>query len=343
MARGGINLAVVQKARNSLLVRGVYPSIDAVRVEIGNTGSKTTIARYLKQLETPGADAAPRERMSAALRGVVETLLDQVQEEGNQVFLEARAEFEHERKLLVERAETLEKQLAELQRQFDAQGTALAAQIEELKVTHSSLQSELTRNAAISQQCTDLQVRLGERDEQIRSLEEKHVHARGALEHYRESVKEQRDQDQRRHEAQVHQVQVENRKLQESLVVKQDESTRLNRDNERLLGEARQQSKELRSQRDQLLDLTAQVQQLRSNEAGATATTEHLQGQVADQAREIKALSVAMALAEARENNLVAQLATANDQLEKQQSSAADARDPTPGSSSSKDAEESQS
>ncbi|WP_236217253.1 DNA-binding protein [Pseudomonas rhodesiae] len=342
MARGGINLAVVQKARNSLLVRGVYPSIDAVRVEIGNTGSKTTIARYLKQLEAPGADAAPRERMSAALRDVVETLLDQVQEEGDQAFLEARAEFEHERKLLVERAETLENQLAELQRQFDAQGTALAAQIEELKVTHSSLQSELTRNAAISQQCTDLQVRLRERDEQIRSLEEKHVHARGALEHYRESVKEQRDQDQRRHEAQLHQVQVENRRLQESLVVKQDESTRLNRDNERLLGEARQQSKELRSQRDQLLDLTAQAQQLRSTEAGATAKTEHLQGQVADQAREIKALSVAMALAEARENHLVAQLATANDLLEMQQSSVADARDPTPGGISSKDTEESQ-
>lgn len=343
MARGGINLAVVQKARNSLLVRGVYPSIDAVRVEIGNTGSKTTIARYLKQLEAPGADAAPRERMSAALRGVVESLLDQVQEEGNQAFLEARAEFEHERKLLVERAETLENQLAELQRQFDAQGAALATQIEELKVTHSSLQSELTRNAAISQQCTDLQVRLGERDEQIRSLEEKHVHARGALEHYRESVKEQREQDQRRHESQVHQVQVENRKLQESLVVKQDESTRLNRDNERLLGEARQQSKDLRALRDQLADMTAQVQHLRATEAGATAKTEHLQGQVADQTREIKALSVAMALAEARENNLVNQLAMANDLLEKQQSSAADARELNPGGISSKDSKESQS
>lgn len=341
MARGGVNLAVVQKARNSLLVRGIYPSIDAVRVEIGNTGSKTTIARYLKQLEAPGADATPRERMSAALRGVVETLLDQVQEEGNQVFLEARAEFEHERKLLVERAETLENQLAELQQQFDAQGVALAAQIEELKVTHSSLQSELTRNAVISQQCTDLQVRLGERDEHIRSLEEKHVHARGALEHYRESVKEQREQDQRRHEAQVHQVQVENRKLQESLVVKQDESTRLNRDNERLLGEAHQQSKDLRSQRDQLLDLTAQVQLLRSTEAGATAKIEHLQGQVTDQAREIKALSVAMALAEARENNLIEQLATANDLLVKQQSSTADARHPTPGGISSKDTKDS--
>ncbi|EGH35109.1 hypothetical protein PSYJA_41407, partial [Pseudomonas syringae pv. japonica str. M301072] len=58
---------------------------------------------------------------------------------------------------------------------------------------------------------------------------------------YRESVKEQRDQDQRRHESQLHESQVEQRKLQETLVLKQDDLTRLNRDNERLLGESRQQ------------------------------------------------------------------------------------------------------
>ncbi|WP_249746370.1 DNA-binding protein [Pseudomonas rhodesiae] len=46
MARGGINKAVVQEARQALLARGANPSIDAVRVELGNTGSKTTISRY---------------------------------------------------------------------------------------------------------------------------------------------------------------------------------------------------------------------------------------------------------------------------------------------------------
>ncbi len=50
MARGGINKAVVQKARTALLARGEHPSIDTVRIELGNTGSKTTIHRYLKEL-----------------------------------------------------------------------------------------------------------------------------------------------------------------------------------------------------------------------------------------------------------------------------------------------------
>lgn len=42
MARGGINKALVQKARQAILARGENPSIDAIRVELGNTGSKTT-------------------------------------------------------------------------------------------------------------------------------------------------------------------------------------------------------------------------------------------------------------------------------------------------------------
>lgn len=34
MARGGINKAVVQIARDALIARGVNPSINAVRVEL---------------------------------------------------------------------------------------------------------------------------------------------------------------------------------------------------------------------------------------------------------------------------------------------------------------------
>jgi hypothetical protein len=51
MARAGIYKSEVKKARDTLLAQGKHPSIDAVRAELGNTGSKTTIHRYLKELE----------------------------------------------------------------------------------------------------------------------------------------------------------------------------------------------------------------------------------------------------------------------------------------------------
>jgi len=50
MARAGILKFLVQQARDALIARGENPSSDAVRVELGNTGSKSTLHRYLQDL-----------------------------------------------------------------------------------------------------------------------------------------------------------------------------------------------------------------------------------------------------------------------------------------------------
>ncbi|WP_368614351.1 DNA-binding protein [Paraburkholderia sp. BR10923] len=41
----------VKRAHDPLLARGQHTSIEAIRIALGNTGSKTTIHRYLKELE----------------------------------------------------------------------------------------------------------------------------------------------------------------------------------------------------------------------------------------------------------------------------------------------------
>ena len=75
MARGGVNKAVVQIARTAILARGEHPSIDAVRIEMGNTGSKTTIHRYLKELdEADSRRAIPREHLDDELTELVARL-----------------------------------------------------------------------------------------------------------------------------------------------------------------------------------------------------------------------------------------------------------------------------
>jgi chromosome segregation ATPase len=123
-------------------------------------------------------------------------------------------------------------------------------------------------------------LRLNDKEEQVRSLEDKHRHARDALEHYRSASREQREQDQRRHEAQLQQLQVEVRQLQQGMMVKQDELTRLHRDNERLLGEHRQATSE-RKARDELLEQRdAQIQGLRTILAQAQGATEEMRRQL---------------------------------------------------------------
>ena len=304
MARGGINKAVVQKAREALLARGENPTIDAVRVALGNTGSKTTIHRYLKELDdSDQRRLAPREHLTQELGDLVGRLAERLKEEGDEYVAQAQARFDLQKAVLQAELDTAVKAQAALQQQFEIQAEALASESEQLAVCRTSLQTEHTRNARLSQECSDLQIRLAEKDEQIRSLEDKHQHARDALEHYRQAVKEQREQDQRRHEGQVQQVQVEVRQLQQGLIVKQDELMRLSRDNERMLVEARQAYKDQASAAQALADKVSEASALASQLAQALGAREALDRQIEvfrqEQAAQVKATK-AQVLREAR-------------------------------------------
>ncbi|WP_421555755.1 DNA-binding protein [Pseudomonas kitaguniensis] len=266
MARGGINKAVVQTARLALIARGENPSIDAVRIEMGNTGSKTTIHRYLKELD----DSENRLTITEApiddeLGELVARLSQRLKEKAQEPIDLALAQFEQQKAALLAQVETLEDAHSQLKQQFDIQAAALAEESAALLTTSASLQTEQTRNAGLSQACSDYELRMNDKDEQIRSLEEKHLHARDALEHYRNAIKEQREQEQRRHEGQLQQVQAELRQAQQSAMVRQDEITQLHRDNERLLIEHRVTSKELaalqeQTRKDQAVQLTLSQQ-----------------------------------------------------------------------------------
>jgi chromosome segregation ATPase len=296
MARGGINKAIVLEARRALLARGANPSIDAVRIELGNTGSKTTIHRYLKEIEdVDPRPRASRERLSDELTELVAGLLERMTEEGGEALAHAQARFDEQRIELEQKLDGLSAELVSLQREFDSQKGALGLQADELQICQASLQAELTRNARLSQNCSDLELRVQEKDEQIRSLEEKHLHSREALEHYRNAVKEQRDQEQQRHEGQVQQVQVELRQLQQTLMVKQDELTRLNRDNERLLSEARQQAKAAATHEDAALRLSSEIAAMKTAVAKADGAKEAVQEQLGMSRAESKRLEEGLA------------------------------------------------
>lgn len=310
MARAGINKAVVKKARTALLARGQHPSIDAVRVELGNTGSKTTIHRYLRELEaTEVARCKSPLGLSEQLTNLVSQLAEQVQEETRASVAEERAalaleRLEHQSRLL---------QAQDHIQQLVAQNTGIAEQLqtcqEELQQEHLERHRAEVENARLLQMQNDQGVRIGERDEQIRLLEGNHMHARDALEHFRQASMEQRGQEQRRHEAQVQQLQIEQRTLQQSLVVKQDEITQLHRDNARLLAEAQQQRKEWLAQqrkveeRDRSLADTQQSLARSEQDSGVLrercntlqADVNHLGKKVTTQERHVRSLQKSLA------------------------------------------------
>jgi len=253
MARGGINKALVQRARQALLARGEHPSIDAVRAELGNTGSKTTIHRYMKELdENDPRQTGGHQHLSAELGDLVARLAERLREEAESELRAAQEVFAAERASLAQQAEQDRIRIGELEQRSAGLEQALSAEQAAHQQLRDNAQQMLVELARLDQLQRDQQMRLDERAAQIRSLEEKHQHAREALEHYRTSVKEQREQEQRRHEGQVQQLQVELRQGQQMLIIKQEEVLQLNRDNERLLGEARSVQRERSALQEQL-------------------------------------------------------------------------------------------
>lgn len=309
MARGGINKALVQKARQALLARGEHPSIDAVRMELGNTGSKTTIHRYLRELEEDAAgqgSAAPT--LGEELGALVAQLAERLQQEARAAVAGEREELACERAGYLQQLE----QAAAHIRRLEGEKTALDGQLQLVQHAHSEEQAH--RQAAevevarLTQAGEDLRLRLADRDVQIQSLEDKHRHAREALEHYRAASKEQREQEQRRHETQVQQLQMEVRQLQQSLIVRQDELTRLNRDNERFVTENAQMRREMAALGDRLQGREQALATLTARLAQAEAGRELLQGRAADLQAEVARLGEALSVQSAQSQALQASL-----------------------------------
>jgi chromosome segregation ATPase len=248
MARTGLYKSEVKRARDALIAQHINPSVDAVRVALGNTGSKTTIHKYLKELEEDGGADGRKASVSEALQDLVARLAAQLHDEANAGLNEVHVQSVEQRRQHAEVLTTMQKEVEALSAQLQRADTAVAQEAVAHGRTRESLQNESISRHTAEQQVADLKERLAENEAHSQSLEEKHKHARDSLEHFRQSVKEQRDQDQRRHEQQIQQLQAEMRQLQQSLIVKQDEVTRLNQEGARLVGDLSHAQKQVYDQ-----------------------------------------------------------------------------------------------
>ncbi|MDO3382411.1 DNA-binding protein [Gilvimarinus algae] len=238
MARGGINKALVAKAHQAVLARGENPSIDAIRIELGNTGSKSTIHRYLKELEEEASTRMDDEALlSQPIRELIARLASRLQEEAHGIVDESKSHYEHQLNELSERYAALTQEAGQMVDQHNVLERRLDETCSELSAKSAACDALDKQLNAATQREASTTALLKEKQAHIESLEEKHRHGREALEHYRESVKEQRDQDQCRHEHQIQQLQAEIRTLNQAISVKQGDLTQLNKDNARLVSE----------------------------------------------------------------------------------------------------------
>lgn len=261
MARDGITKHQVQQVRNELIAQGRHPSVELVRSELG-TGSNTTILKYLRELEVDEKGRLDNlSALSDELGQFVGHLAQRLQEEAMQRIqtTEERHNLvvaERQRQLDVLRQELMA--ISEHRDKLEHQHREALAQIEELK--HARHQDAL-QLSSVAAENRYLSGTIQDKEKHIQSLEEKHTHARQALEHYRESVKTQREQEQHRHDQQVQQLQAELRLSHQALSVKQQECTTLKEQTQQQSAELHHATQSVSKIEQQLLGILNNQQQ----------------------------------------------------------------------------------
>lgn len=265
MARGGLYKSEVVRARANLLARGRYPSLDAIRIELGNTGSKTTIQRYLKEIEEEqGGRASSAAGLSEAIKDLASRLAEQLQTEADQRILELQARHAAELQAAREATAAIQKDLQTVNATLEqVRGELLASQQRHVELT-AQYTAELQARSQAQQQAADVKLQLEAETTFRSSLETKYADARRALEHFREAAKEQRDADGRKHESQVQFFQQEIRTLQRSLTDVQAKFVSANEEMARL-------TSELASARREVAQLEGKKGQLAATEERLTA------------------------------------------------------------------------
>jgi len=260
MARPGVYFSDVKHAREALVADGRYPSIDAVRAALGNTGSKTTIHKYLREIEAE--EGGQKASVSDAIQALVTQLADQLQGEAATEVEAVRVRMAELQKAHEHAQAALESQLAGTRQALEGVSRQLASTEQDLAGLKDRLSTEQIARHTAEQRSRDLGERLADAERHQASLEEKHRHARDSLEHYRTSSKEQRDQENRRHEQQVQGLQVELRQVHLAVSVKQEELTRLNKEAAALAAELGGSKQALYLERETGRHLTRKLDQL---------------------------------------------------------------------------------
>ncbi len=208
MARAGILYSDVAKAAAQIAADGKNPTVDGVREALGGTGSKSTIAPFLKRWKTEHQEtiAEAQSGLPSTLLQAIKGLHQHMQVEVNQKLDEARQEHAA---ALQAAAETEQQLRTELQ-SLSAANTTLSLELEHARQALTQLQAthhaQTVVLATAHSENTGLQQRLTDRAAEVASLNQQLSQTRTQFEHYQEATAVQRAEERQAAEQRIHRL-----------------------------------------------------------------------------------------------------------------------------------------
>lgn len=226
MARLGVTFNEVAEAASQLVGQGKNPTIEQVRLILG-TGSSTTIANHLRQwkeAETKTCLLAVKENIPeeliAFLKGLWERVIDQAEQKikGVEVSYEqAIAELQQDLK----KYKNNNRRWQQLFYHWVKEKERLEEDNLALTEANARLQKDNTLLYAKQDSLTE---QLNEKQDRIDELGRLHTRTQANLEHYRESIQQERAQDHERYQREKQDLQTEITTLKEELMMMREKS-----------------------------------------------------------------------------------------------------------------------
>jgi len=194
MARTGVDFFKVSVAAKNLQGRGLNPTVDLVRAELG-TGSKSTIGPLLKRWKVENLEAANAEALPEELTKIVRTLMDQMQQAADVKVDEMAGEFQEQKNELVNELK-VERQLTD---KHEATIKELESHIEKLSVDNSEIKQSLDNSkleaAKQSSELSEVRIQLQDSKNQVSDLKEEVKQVKESREHYQKRAADDREQE----------------------------------------------------------------------------------------------------------------------------------------------------
>lgn len=194
MGRIGITFEEVKKAIAELQGRQKNPTVDAIR-EILGTGSKSTIARYLREWKAQhGLSSDSDGRLPSDLLGIVNGLWDALRNKADAQIDEYRQESDTKTAQIhqqVTQAQRLETSLRQNMHTLEEQ---LHQQKEEAQQLKASLITESQEKIRLSERASVLEARCHEHHAENQRLHQLLKHVQENLEHYQAATQQLRQE-----------------------------------------------------------------------------------------------------------------------------------------------------
>lgn len=234
MARNGITYDDVISAATTLKTQGKSVTIENVRGFLG-TGSAGTVNQHLrrwKEAQNSTQKMASKENLPEGLIALVKGLWEGVLTQSSEQFAPLESNYQQE---ITELKAELEKYRNNNQRwqkmfnQWQQEKTGLA---NEKLTLEQALEFAHKENQSLHDKSDGLLQQLQEKQERVGELHRLHQQTQANLEHYRESVREQRLLDQQQFEHEKQQLQLEIKSLKEQLSLQQHKYSELHQEHQ---------------------------------------------------------------------------------------------------------------